>query len=88
MKKKRHDEDTRQALLEEDDRTVANMNLEGMPWYREKDPPKRNPNVEKMSGKQAAQYTFYAVLAGLCIVAVFGVAAALFILFCTNIWFK
>ena len=83
MKKRREKEPE-----ELDDRTVADMNLEGMPWYRENDPPKKNPNVEQMTGRQAARYTLYAVLAGLSIVAVFGIAAALFILFCTNIWMK
>jgi hypothetical protein len=78
----------RKKYMEGDDgHTVAPMNIEGMPWYRD-EPPGKNPNAEKMTRRQMVRYTFYAVLAGLCIVAVFGAAAALFIRFCTDIWFR
>jgi hypothetical protein len=71
----------------DDGHTVAPMNIDGMPWYRD-DPPKKNPNAEPMSRRQTARYAWYAVLAGLSIVAVFGIAAALFIRFCTDVWFR
>lgn len=76
---------------QDDGRAIAPMNVEGMPWYREDAPPPRDENTqstEKMTFRQTVRYTFSAVGAGLLIVAVFGVAAWLFIEFCIHVWFK
>lgn len=73
---------------EQDDRVVADMNIEGMPWYREKKPAPKNPNAEPMSARNAWRYTFYATGAGLLVVTVFGLAGAAFIWFCVNVWFR
>lgn len=73
---------------EEDRRTIAPMNVEGMPWYTPKEPSPKNPNAEPLTGKNLRRYSFYAVLAGLCITAVFGLLGAAFIWFCTNVWFR
>lgn len=70
----------------EDDRMVADMNVEGMPWYREENPPPKNPNAEPMSKRNLWRYTFAAIGAGLLIVMVFGLAGAAFIWFCSNVW--
>ncbi|MEG0493023.1 MAG: hypothetical protein RR653_03715 [Clostridia bacterium] len=72
----------------EDERVIAPMNVEGMPWYREHEPAPKNPNAEPISDKNLWRYAFSAVGAGLLIVAVFGVAAAAFIWFCVNVWFR
>jgi hypothetical protein len=67
------------------------MNVEGMPWHRSDAPPTRDENApppEKMTFRQALRYSFSAVGAGLLIVAAFGIAAWLFIEFCTHVWFK
>lgn len=73
---------------DEDDRTVADMNVEGMPWYRAEKPMPKNPNAEEISKKNLWRYAFSAVKAGLLIVFVFGLLGALFIFFCTNIWLR
>ena len=43
---------------------------------------------EQMTRTETLRYTFYAVLAGLAIVLVFSLTWVLFILFCTQVWFK
>ena len=42
---------------------------------------------EQMSGGEKVHFIAGAVMAGLAILAVFGVVFFLFILFCTNVWF-
>ena len=72
----------------EDTMVVADMNVEGMPWYRPDAPRPKNPDAEEISKKNLWRYTFAAVKAGLLIVFVFGLAGALFIWFCTNVWLR
>ena len=69
----------------DDGHTIAPMNVEGMPWYREDTP--RNPDAEPISKQNARRYAGAAVAAGLVIVCIFGLAAALFIWLCCNVWF-
>ena len=64
------------------------MNVEGMPWYREGKPAPKNPDAEPMSRRNLWRYMLSAVGAGLTIVFVFGLAAAAFIWFCINVWFR
>lgn len=74
---------------DDDGRTVAPMNVEGMPWHtpaRTKAP--RDPNAQPLKGGDLRRYLFSAIGAGLLIVFVFGIAGALFILFCTQVWFR
>lgn len=75
------------APPEDDGRTLAPMNVEGMPWHTERPKPPENPEAEPLRGKALRRYMLGAVGVGLVITAVFGAAGALFILFCTNIWF-
>ncbi len=72
----------------EDDRVIADMNIEGMPWYRAQETGPRNPNAEPMSKRNLWRYALSAVGAGLLIVMAFGLLGALFIWFCTNVWLK
>ena len=72
---------------DEDNIVIANMNVEGMPWYREekmKVPVTEHPDVPDK------KETFYLILgalkAGMLIVGVFAVALILFVLFCTKMW--
>jgi len=66
--------------------TIANMNVEGMPWYR----PPRGENEEtpppRLSRRELLSLILNAMLAGLAVALVFVAAGALVILFCTNIW--
>ena len=65
----------------DDGRTVADMNVEGLPWYvqkREKPPAGETPEELDPAQKRAA----------LLIAGIFIVGALLFILFCLYIWLK
>ena len=81
------------AKDELEDLTVADMNVEGMPWYRpelkmgQESAPK-NPHPERMTPKETFHWALGAVGAGLLIVAAFGLAGFLFIEFCIHIWFR
>ncbi|MEN8240809.1 MAG: hypothetical protein ABFS17_02720 [Chloroflexota bacterium] len=81
-------------LYDDDDgRVIVNMDVEGMPWH---DSRKQHQNFSQQSTAQGGQmtrsesrlYTWYAVLYGLLIAAVFSATWILFTLFCTQIWFK
>ncbi len=78
----------RPRLPEGDDgKTIANMDVEGMPWYLEK----RNqaqPGKEPLTPEQLRAYRWAAVKAGLAVALVFGAVFALFIAFCDFVWFK
>ncbi len=73
---------------EDDGRTVAPMNVEGMPWHTVLPQTQPGMQAEPMQGKALRRYLFSAVWAGLLITMVFGAAGALFILFCTQVWFR
>lgn len=76
--------------FEDDGRTIANMNVEGMPWY--------NPSKDIVNNKSTQDFTDLTasekrammrgiLAAALLIGAIFVGGAFLFILFCTQIWF-
>ncbi len=81
-------EEKREQREEGDDRVVADMNVEGMPWYRRGEPAPKNPDAEPLTGRNLWRYTFSAVGAGLVVVFVFGICAAAFIWFCIHVWFR
>lgn len=90
---------TQKTQFDDDDRVIANMNVEGTPWYDRsvRDAQRRESEVERkakvklygerMSSSDARRYTFYAVLAGLTIALAFAAVYALVILFMTEVWF-
>lgn len=84
---------SRKKRIEGDDgRVVARMNVEGMPWYTERpaDAPERSESdgePVRLSREESRAFAWGAVKAALLVTAVFSVAAVLFILFCTDIWF-
>ena len=78
---------------DDDGRVITSMNVEGMPWYdkairREKAKSSQHVQGGQMSRSEARQYTWYSMLAALAIVATFSVTWILFVLFCTEIWFR
>jgi len=78
---------------DDDGRVICSMDVEGMRWHDkrvrgEKREANRVSQGNQMTKSEARQFTWYAVLAGLLIAAVFSVTWVLFILFCTEIWFK
>lgn len=78
---------------DDDGRVICSMDVEGMRWHdkrvrRESREARRVSQGDQMTKSEARQFTWYAVLAGLLIAAVFSVTWILFILFCTEIWFR
>lgn len=71
----------------DDGHTIANMNVEGMPWYHEEKPEAEADSGEQMTKQQVRLYTMGALRAGLLVVGVFSVALILFVLFCLYVWF-
>lgn len=73
----------------DDGQPIANMNIEGMPWYVEKKPEYRSTSPKPvMDRRETRGFIANALLATLAIAAVFLGAATLFILFCTKVWFR
>jgi len=78
---------------DDDGRVICNMDVDGMRWNdrsirREKYATRKDALAEQMTRSEARRYTWYAVLAALLIVLVFSVTWVLFILFCTEVWFR
>ncbi len=88
---------TKQPKYEEDDgRVICNMDVPGMRWHDKRirhgffsrqQAVQQHPRGDAMTDSEARRYTWYAVLAGLLIVAIFSAVWVLFVLFCTEIWF-
>ena len=82
----------RERIDETDDgRTIADMNVDGMPWYvpGKKDRPVGDGEDHyQMTPREQRMYTFAAVKAGLLIVGVFAAVFGAFIAFCDFIWFR
>ena len=84
---------------DDDGRVICDMNVEGMSWFnqsaskvddyrRSKAQARPSRAGSVMTRRETLLYTFYAVLAGLTIVAVFAVAWILMWLFSVGVWFK
>lgn len=80
----------KKTYADDDGRVIAKMNIEGTPWYVNE-----SHTREASSTKESAasmKETFHiikgALAAGLLIGLVFIFAFFIFILFCTQIWFK
>ncbi|WMC94265.1 hypothetical protein [Kineothrix sp. MB12-C1] len=92
MSKKKKDD-----LEQYENITVANMNVEGMPWYT-KDAGERmtsgkpeesadSPAREELTPKETRHLIANAVVAALLVGGVFLLAIFLFLLFCVYVWF-
>ena len=83
---------TRSNLPEGDDgHVVADMNVEGMPWYKPDDDRPAYPEGYKpdmLDKQQARMATWGAFKAAMLICAVFSLGIILFTLFCTKVWFR
>ena len=83
--------DLRQMMEPEDDgNTVADMNVEGMPWYvtGDEDREKGAGRHDQMTDEQIRAYKGAALKAALLVAVVFGTVYFLFLLFCDFIWFR
>ena len=84
---KQHDDD--------DGRVICSMDVEGMPWHdRRVRRESRQAQAQmihqgdQMTASETRRYIWHAILAGMTIVGVFAATWVLFILFCTNVWFR
>ena len=78
----------------DDGRTIADMNVEGMPWYS----PKAHHSAaagERKTGRETVMtqdesryYTWGALKAALLVVGVMCAGLVLFVLFCQFVWFR
>ena len=78
---------------DDDGRVICNMDVDGMRWHdkaarRKKTAPRLVAQFEQMTKSEARQFTWYAIRAGLLVASVFSVVWVLFILFCTQVWFR
>ena len=78
----------------DDGRTIADMNVEGMPWYSpKKNLPReerkaREGQPEALTKEESRYYTWGALKAALLVVGVICAGLVLFVLFCQFVWFR
>lgn len=81
----------------DDGRTIASMNVEGMPWYTPERPdlPPSSPDGSRnhqpqdgLTRRQARMYTASALKAGLLVALAFSLMLVLFAAFCVFIWLR
>ena len=79
----------RKTYDDDDGRVIANMNVDGMPWYVEaaKKKQERSESELDLTPEETKAVIWGAVKAGLLIAGVFILGALIFILFCLHIWF-
>jgi hypothetical protein len=81
----------RKGYDDDDGRTIAGMNVDGMPWYSgstgKGDEQNGHNTHEVLRGPYRRAFTWGVLKAALLVMAVFVVGYFLFILFCTKIWF-
>lgn len=78
----------------DDGRVIANMNVDGMPWYIDSDgeenkgasESQRRP--EPLSRRETLQIMLASMKWALLVALAFSALLVLFTLFCTEIWFK
>ncbi|MGF7142881.1 hypothetical protein HNQ56_001303 [Anaerotaenia torta] len=73
----------------EEDRVIADMNIEGMPWHMQGKSlyPQSQEPQPPLTKKELWRLTFNATAAALLIAIIFLGAFFLFILFCIHVWF-
>lgn len=91
----RNNKEKRSRLPEGDDgRTIASMNVEGMPWYTPErpdmppPPPREQAYQDGLTRKQMRMYTASALKAGMAVALVMIAGLVLFVAFCVYIWFR
>lgn len=84
MAKKRRD------YADDDGRVIANMNVDGMPWYLDAAKKKQGHSENELDlNREETKYVVWGALkAGLLIAGAFILGGLIFILLCIFIWFK
>lgn len=89
IKDKKTKEIKKEETIEaDDDRVIANMNIDGMPWKVPGEPvyPESSEQNQPLTRKETLRLTFSALAAALLIGGIFLTIFYLFILFCIHIW--
>ncbi len=73
---------------DDDGRTIADMNVEGMPWYQERRRDEGGNEISPLSKDESRVAMWGALKAALLVVGVISVGLILFTLFCTEIWLR
>ena len=75
---------------EDDGRTIADMNVDGLPWYVKGDENRTadGRQHEQMTDEELRAYRFAALKASLLVAVIFIGAFFIFLLFCDFIWFR
>lgn len=73
---------------DDDGRTIADMNVEGMPWYQERRRDEGGNEISPLSKDESRVAMWGALKAALLVVGVISVGLILFTLFCTKIWLR
>ena len=82
---------------DDDGRTIADMNVEGMPWYQANVKKQSRAEAkaalqekidrgEALTRRETLRYTFYAVLAGLTVVGFIGGGTVLLVFILWLLW--
>ena len=89
------DKRAKKEKWEDDGRTIASMNVEGMPWYApegktagERGRPSGERKEPVLTPRESRYYTWGALKAALAVIGVMCAGLVLFILFCQFVWFK
>ncbi|MFC2064486.1 hypothetical protein ACFLXB_05275 [Chloroflexota bacterium] len=78
---------------DDDGRTIVNMDIEGMRWHdktvkREKSNRQKPILGTQLTKSESRLYSWYSLIAGFVVASVFSATWILFVLFCTQIWFR
>ena len=74
--------------FEDDGRTIANMNVDGMPWYLEKREKQPEPEKIELTREEGRAMMGGILKATLLVTLAFGVGLTLFILLCDLVFFR
>lgn len=74
--------------FEDDGRTIADMNVDGMPWYLEKKEKQPEPEKIELTREEGRAMMGGILKATLLVTLAFGVGLTVFILLCDLVFFR
>ena len=74
--------------FEDDGRTIADMNVDGMPWYLEKKEKQPEPEKIELTKEESRAMMGGILKATLLVTLAFGVGLTVFILLCDLVFFR
>ena len=78
----------RKTYDDDDGRVIANMNVDGMPWYMKAERRSKKQDFSDLDKKEMGALIKGALGASLLIGGAFILGLGLFILFCILVWFR